>query len=58
MKLYSVLVGGTEVNDYYFLKRSDAQALAQGFIDDHYDDVMVVEVPQDTILEMFSNYAD
>jgi hypothetical protein len=57
MKLYSVLVGGTEVNDYYFLKRSDAQTLAQGFIDDHYDDVMVVEVPQDTILEMFDNYA-
>ena len=57
MKLYSVLVGGTEVNDYYFINRSDAQELAQGFIDDHYDDVMVVEVPQDTILEMFSNYA-
>lgn len=58
MKLYSVLVGGTEVNDYYFINQSDAQALAQGFIDDHYDDVMVVEVPQDTILEMFDNYAD
>lgn len=58
MKLYSVFVGGAEVSDYYYIDRSDAQALAQGFLKDGYDDVMVVEVPQDAVAEMFNNYAE
>jgi len=56
MKLYSVFVGGGEVNDYYYIDRSDAQAIAQGFLEDGYDDVMVVEIPQNEVAEMFNNY--
>ena len=44
MKKYSVWVGGTEVNDYY-LSKAEANRLAQGYIDDGYDDVAIrVEV--------------
>ena len=45
-KLYTVWVGGMEVNDHY-LNKEKADALAQEYIDDDYDDVIVEEiVPQ------------
>lgn len=47
-KRYTIWVGGTEVNDYY-LPLEKAEALAQGFIDDGYDDVIVEEVKEDKI---------
>lgn len=56
MKLYSVFVGGGEVNDSYFINQKDAEQLAQEFITDGYDDVQVVVVPTEKVLEMFNNY--
>ena len=41
--LFTVWVGGVEVNDYY-LSRDKAYKLAQEYIDDGYDDVIVEEV--------------
>lgn len=55
MKLYSVFVGGGEVNDSYFLHRHDAERLAQKFIKDGYDDAQVVVIPTEKVLEMFNN---
>jgi hypothetical protein len=45
MKTYSVWVGGSEVNDYY-LTKENADSLAQKWIAEGYDDVMVEEVSQ------------
>jgi len=39
-KKYVVWCGGVEVNDYYLTKQ-DAEKLAQTYIDDGYDDVVV-----------------
>ena len=39
-KEYSVWVGGAEVNDYYMTKEN-ADKLAEQFLDDGYDDVVV-----------------
>ena len=41
--LYSVYVGGLEVNDY-FLSKSIAEKLAQDYLDDDYDDVQIVNI--------------
>mgnify|MGYP006928157404 CR=1 FL=1 len=41
MLKYTVWVGGTEVNDYYLDSEEKAEALAQEFIDDGYDDVKI-----------------
>lgn len=38
--LYTVWVGGIEVNDYY-LSYEEAEDLAQEYIDDGYDDVVI-----------------
>lgn len=39
-ELYTVWVGGTEVNDYY-LTKEEATELATKFIKDGYDDVEI-----------------
>lgn len=41
-KLYTVWVGGTEVNDYY-LTYEEAMDLADDYIEDGYDDVSIEE---------------
>jgi hypothetical protein len=38
MKLWSVWVGGIEVNDY-LLSYEDAESLAKEYLDQEYDDV-------------------
>jgi hypothetical protein len=43
-KLYTVWVGGTEVNDYLFTDYGDALNLANEYIDDGYDDVSIEDV--------------
>jgi hypothetical protein len=43
MAKWSVWVGGSEVNDYYLTKES-AENLAQEWIAEGYDDVVVEEV--------------
>ena len=40
---YTVWVGGSEVNDYY-LTQSEAQTIAQQYITDGYDDVIIERV--------------
>lgn len=40
---YSVWVGGVEVNDYY-LTEKEAEALAEEYRQDGYDDVQVEKV--------------
>lgn len=40
--LYTVWVGGTEVNDYYLNNLEDAKLLADSYIDEGYDDVYVM----------------
>lgn len=42
-RCWTVWVGGTEANDYY-LTKEEAHFLAQLFIDDDYDDVLVEKV--------------
>jgi len=45
-KRYTVWVGGSEVNDTY-LTKDEADDLAQEYLDDDYDDVIIEEiVPQ------------
>ena len=45
-KLYTVWVGGVEVNDYY-LPKDKAESLAEEYRAEGYDDVIVEEiVPQ------------
>lgn len=41
---YTVWVGGVEVNDYYLDSESEANELANEYIDDGYDDVIVESV--------------
>lgn len=43
MKLYSVYVGGSEVNDY-LMRYDEALDLAREYSDDGYDDVSIEEV--------------
>lgn len=43
MKNYTVWVGGTEVNNH-LLSKEEAQALADEYIKDGYDDVIVEEI--------------
>ena len=40
---YTVWVGGVEVNDYY-LTKSEAQEVAQKYINEGYDDVSIDKV--------------
>lgn len=42
-KIYTVFVGGTEVNDY-LLTREEAIDLRDYYLDQNYDDVMIVMV--------------
>ena len=42
-KLFSVWVGGVEVNDYY-LTEDEANTLAKKYEDDGYDDVVIDEI--------------
>ena len=44
MKMYSVWVGGGEVNDYYLLDRDEAERIAERWRDKGYDDVVVDEI--------------
>jgi len=41
--MYTVWVGGVEVNDYY-LEKDEAERLAQIYRDDGYDDVVIEKV--------------
>lgn len=43
MKHYTVWVGGVEVNDYYLTKQ-EAEKLAQEYINDMYDDIVIEKV--------------
>lgn len=43
-KLYTVWVGGTEVNDYLFTDYGDALDFASEYIDNGYDDVSIEDV--------------
>lgn len=43
LDLYTVWVGGTEVNDFY-LSKDKADTLAQEYIDDNYDDVIIEKI--------------
>ena len=45
-KLYSVWVGGVEVNNFYLAKK-DAFRMAGEWINDGYDDVQIAEVTLD-----------
>ena len=47
-KLYTVWVGGIEVNDH-LLTRKKALALAMEYIDNDYDDVIVVCESRETL---------
>ena len=40
MRVWSVWVGSSEMNDYY-LSQQEAIRLAQHFIDENYDDVAI-----------------
>ena len=42
-KIYTVFVGGTEVNDYY-LSQEEANQLAEEYREDGYTDVEIVKV--------------
>ena len=42
-KVYTVWVGGTEVNDY-LLNLADAEKVKQEYNDDGYDDVIIEKV--------------
>ena len=42
IKIYTVWVGGVEVNDY-LLTKEDAEDLAQEYIDDGYNDVAITK---------------
>lgn len=41
-KKWSVWVGGVEVNDYY-LTKEHAQDIAFDYVDDDYDDVVIMD---------------
>lgn len=41
-KVFSVWVGGSEVNDYY-LTMDEAVRIADEYVDDGYEDVHIVE---------------
>lgn len=43
MKHYTVWVDGVEVNNYYLTKQ-EAEKLAQEYINDMYDDVVIEKV--------------
>lgn len=43
MKHYTVWVGGVEVNDYYLTKQ-EAIDMAEEYINDMYDDVVIEKV--------------
>ena len=43
MTLYSLWVGGSEVNDYY-LTKEQAEDLAEEYKEDGYDDVVIEEI--------------
>ena len=45
MKLFTVWVGGLEVNDFYITK-AEAERLAEVYIDDGYDDVVIEEMEE------------
>jgi hypothetical protein len=43
MSKWTVWVGGSEVNDYY-LSQKQAQNMAQAWIDEGYDEVVIEEI--------------
>ena len=45
MKLFTVWVGGLEVNDFYITK-AEAERLAEFYIDDGYNDVVIEEMEE------------
>lgn len=44
--IYSVFVDGVEVNDYY-LTYDEAEDLADGYWEDGYDDIQIVNMEDD-----------
>lgn len=45
-RVYTVYVGGLEVNDFY-LTKVEAEHLAQSYLDDDYDDVEILNIDDD-----------
>ena len=48
-RFYSVFVGGVEVNDHLFRSEGEAEALADWYREEGYDDVAVVDTSDDLI---------
>ena len=46
MSLYTIWVGGIEVNDYLFTDKEHAEAVAQQYINEDYEDVVVEKVKE------------
>jgi hypothetical protein len=42
-KLYTIWVGGIEVNDYLFTDREHAEAVAEQYLNENYGDVVIEE---------------
>ncbi len=51
---YTVYVGGDEVNDYY-LTEERAKHLAIDFIEDGYDDVVIMDITNDKNYQLIDN---
>jgi len=43
-KLWTVWVGGIEVNDYHFTNKESAEKLADEYRNDDYDDVVIEQL--------------
>jgi len=41
---YTIWVGGVEVNDYYLESETEAEKIAEEYIEDGYDDVVIEAV--------------
>ena len=48
---YTVWVGGTEVNDYYFNSIHEARLLARQYISEGYTDVCIEAFKKETLKE-------
>lgn len=49
--LYTVWVGGTEVNDNYFANIHEARLLARSYVSDGYVDVCIEAFKKETLKE-------
>ena len=49
--LYTIWIGGTEVNDYYFDNIHEARLLARQYVNKGYTDVYVESFKKETLKE-------